>query len=223
VSISKDSLTDTSLLRHWISAEQDYRSRGHDGRRPAGAVKICGNTASKVIFTAPHAVNHLRDGEAKNADIWTGSLAETLAFATGNCSLTVNSSANDDPNWDLEIGTFKGTLARLLDNNQVVIDLHGMKDDYDIDICIGLGPSPNQQSQVMADSLADSFCERGLRVSFNWPFSATRPSTITSFVQSRRLTALQVEVAAKYRQPKKHSSSALLLLNGFLSVLVDLQ
>lgn len=208
-----------TLVKHWVTAELDYRSKGHDGSRRAGAVKICGDASSKMIFTAPHAVNHLRDGAVKSADIWTGSLAETLAIATGNCSLTVNSSSHEDPNWDHEIGAFKATLVRLLHNNQLVIDLHGMKDDHGVDICIGLGRFPNALSNSLADCFGDSFGKRGLRVSVNWPFPATRPSTITSFAQSRGLTALQIEVAAKYRQPKRHPSSASVLLDGFLSVL----
>src|ERR1043165_2357339 len=98
-----------------------------------------------------------------------------------------------------------------------------MRNDHGVDICIGLGRSPNDASISLAACFVDAFGNRGVHVAINRPFSARRPSTITSFVQRLGATALQIEIAAKYRQPIHHPESAKQLLDVFISVLNKLE
>jgi len=72
------------LLAEWIALDERYQ-----GDRPgARAVRVLKAGEAAVVFTAPHAVRHLRRGQLKKADIRTGGLAELLALRTGGAAVT---------------------------------------------------------------------------------------------------------------------------------------
>ncbi|HLX95714.1 MAG TPA: hypothetical protein VKU37_08210 [Verrucomicrobiae bacterium] len=182
-------------------------------------MKLMGGSKAQLLFTAPHAVNHLREGVLKCADRWTGGLAEALTIALGSRALAPDGRVNGDPNWNVKACPFKQKLHSLLCPDTVVIDLHGMKNDYGIGINIGMGSSPDSCSKTLVERLVRSFEKLGQRPSINWPFGGFGRGTITSFVQSLGHSALQIEIAANLRQPCELPIKAILLMQGFINAL----
>jgi phage replication-related protein YjqB (UPF0714/DUF867 family) len=209
-------------LVHWAQLEDRYRESLYDGASPQSNVRITGNRKGSFIFTAAHAVNHIRERKVKYAERGTGGLAELLAISSGSLSLTVDGPLDYDPNWDHspEI-PFKKSLLSLLTNGKTVIDLHGMKDDYGVDICIGLGTAPSAFAKEVAGNLAASLTNVGFRVSMDWPFDGRRIGTITNFVQEKGFSGFQVEIAARLRYPNVSSQDSNLLVDGFVSAVRD--
>jgi hypothetical protein len=180
--------------------EERYSDNRYDGLNKPGSLRVVGGNSS-LIFSAPHSVNHRRDGKTKLADRGTGALAEYLADTLGGLALTIDGANLEDPNWDTRIGPFKHRLALLATPGSMIIDLHGMSDSHGMGVCIGLGPSPADLEHRLVDSLTLNLRSYGISYEVNTPFDATPPGTVTRFVQRSGFHALQLELAASYRLP----------------------
>ena len=126
-----------ALVRHWRLAEHSFAANHYSGEALPGRVRVERGTCG-VVFTAAHAVAHFRDGRTKIADIGTGGLATALGVVAGATSIVQAGAALKDANWypDAEL---KDHLARELPHTSAVLDLHGMRDNYGMDVCIGTG------------------------------------------------------------------------------------
>lgn len=205
-----------STITRWRELEQRYEAHRYDGASEKLSVRLQGNEGSPFVFTAPHAVNHIRERKVKYAERGTGGLAELLALSTDNLAVTVDGPLTYDPNWDQSPQLpFKKTLLSTLTDSQTVVDLHGMKDDYDIDFCIGLGNAPDDKAKSIAENLSAKLVTAGFRVSRDWPFDGRRIGTITNFVQDNGYSGFQVEIAARLRYPNISEEDANLLIDRF--------
>ncbi len=202
----------------WAQLEAHYQESRYDGGSDESSVRLVGNRKGRFIFTAPHAVNHIRESKVKYAERGTGGLAELLASLSDNLALTVDGPLDYDPNWDQSPDIpFKRSLLTLLTDRKTVIDLHGMKDDYGVDVCIGLGRAPNGFGNAVAESLELAFSRVGFKVNLDWPFDGRRIGTVTDFVQTKGFSACQVEIAARLRYPNISHQESNLLLESFVS------
>ncbi|WP_143172236.1 N-formylglutamate amidohydrolase [Pseudonocardia thermophila] len=142
-----------------------------------------------VVLSAPHEVDHVRDGAEKRAERGTGRLAFALARAVGAAGIRTHGPQAADPNWDTG-HPYTARLARLSPDAPVV-DLHMMR-DRGVEVCVGLGPVPD-----LADGLWQPLVEEavaaGLRTAVNWPFPA-RKRTVTAALQRAGRRAVQVEL-----------------------------
>lgn len=123
------------------TAESEYAANSYDGAAAPDSVRFIDHTAtSNLLIVAPHAVNHVRAGQPKEADMYTGGIAEMVAQKTGASVLTTTGKVSDwGDNWDTRDDEFTRIL-RSIPTNVRVLDLHGMADGYGIDESIGLGP-----------------------------------------------------------------------------------
>jgi hypothetical protein len=210
------------IIASWLDFEHRYSSNLYYGAGTGNSNRWVGNKDSQLIFTAPHSVNHIREGNIKYADKMTGGLAELLAKLSNNQSLTVDGPPNGDPNWD-DVAPFKDELLLHLKENSIVFDLHGMKDSYGIDVNIGMGKEPSKQSKNIAINLSKQLKTNNFIVSVDDPFDACHPYTITSFVQSHRGSAVQLEISSALRNPSDAPEKALIFVNTILEVVSSLQ
>ena len=177
-------------------------------------------TGTDVLFTAPHAVRHLTASLpvcVKGSDVGTKELALAAAELYGCAAMATSSPWQGNANADhIESCVFKGEVLRLLRSNVVagVIDIHGMKDDHGIDVCVGSGGG----SPALACAVSDLLASTGLVVAVDEPFSASRPGTVTRTVLEAGFPAVQIEISSSVRASSRtHIVEALgLVVNLFL-------
>jgi hypothetical protein len=147
-------------------------------------------SGSGPLFSAPHAVTHIRDGAEKLGENGTGPLALALARYTAGSAIATAAVQQGDPNWDP--GSPYLERAYVLADGNPTVDIHIMR-PRGVELCIGLGPVPR-----LADGLWQIFAEEavagGLRFSVNWPFAANA-RTVTSQLQGRGNKAVQLELS----------------------------
>ena len=170
-----------------------------------------------VVFSAPHAGAQTRNGWLKPADSATGGLAETVAQLCRGRALTVSGYQLDDPNWDVQPGPFKNALLENAGPQSFVFDLHGMKPSHGVDICIGTGASPDAKTLAVAERAAQLAREMGFaEVRLNDPYAGRHPGTVTSFLQSKQIRCLEIEISSRYRDPKHSPENAERLVGWLL-------
>ena len=81
------------------------------------------NNCENVIFSCPHAVKQMRNGQLKSADYNTGPLGLAL-HSLGQNVLIKTKNCNDDANYDL-VSPYKDYLIQLINEKKYnfVIDL----------------------------------------------------------------------------------------------------
>jgi len=178
-------------------------------------LRITGPAASRFIFSAPHAVRSVRNGEPKTADMGSGGLAELLAEQLRGVAVTTYGRQTGDANWDRLEGEFKRELLGRIRPGTIVVDLHGMSDRWDHDLIAGLGPLP-ELSRELGEGLLSAAARHHLRARTGPPFDATRPGTVTGALQAAGVRAIQVEVAGSRRRPLTRPALAAPLLETLL-------
>lgn len=186
-------------LEHWDELEAYFRANRYDGS--ADPDEILHITASgPYVFSAPHAINHFRDGQVKIADRWTGSLSLILGHALDSSVIVPLGPISDWTSWDDRSDEFVSALRAQEHQGRIVIDLHGMSDRHNTDLCIGLGPEPSPKVIAFAEFIIQSLPAYVSRT--NDPFTAQPSYTVTSFLQTQAaVDACQFELAARLRDP----------------------
>lgn len=201
------------LLNQWIAAEKDFAANRYDGQaRPAVEV-IHGSSRPWLILTAPHAVNHWREGNLKLADRGTGGLVRVLSRILGCQGLITAKQIHLDASYDEE-HELKDRLEEVASRNCVLIDFHGMTDQRDIDVEVGLGLSPSDASEKLALRVELELSRASLRVAHHEVYVSPHPHSITNWGLSHGLPAIQVELAARVRPPLGSHSACETLISA---------
>ncbi len=96
---------------------------------------------------------------------------------------------------------FKEKLLRIMEkiNLSYLFDIHGMKDEYGIDICIGtnidLGKDFLKKMKLIC---------KGKKITVNYPFSGRKSETIAKFANALGLKSFQIELSLKFREDKSN-------------------
>ncbi len=142
-----------------------------------------------LLFSAPHAVTHFRDGNEKQQEPATDAMAAGIAEAIGGSAIWATPGLNGDPNWDYD-HPYKSRAMELAKDG-IALDLHVMM-NRGFDICLGLG-EVKPIDRGLWSICAEEFLNEGYTVSLNYPFSAG-PRTVTSHLQTHGVRAIQVEM-----------------------------
>lgn len=196
-----------AVTRQWTLEEPSFAANAYAGEALPGRVRRV-SSRTGVYFTAPHAVMHWRETRNKVADINTGGLALALAAELDAGAVVQAGTAMRDGNWYPE-AELKTHLARELSNARVVLDLHGMRDNYGVDVCLGTGLNKDQ-AQPVIDILGEELTRVGLRWAVNDPFDATPPGTLTNYCHAAGVPALQLELARSLRTPGSGMANAII-------------
>jgi hypothetical protein len=157
-----------------------------------------------VLFSAPHAVAHPRQGRLKAADHGTGAVALAAALGAGAWAMTMLRTTAYDPNWDAQ-DPYKAHIGRLVASGAVraVVDVHGMR-DLSLDIEVGTGGGATLPADRVEAVLA---CLEGYRLVRDARFAARRPSTVTQQAFAAGAVAVQLELTpALRREPAARES-----------------
>lgn len=216
------------ITRRAKRLEAPFAAGAYDGRRrfrPAEWVFLPG--PGRVLISAPHAINHLRDGRVKNADRYTGAIAREVHRAAGQPLVARVRGPAGDPNWD-RVSPYKDAIAAAAARGEIaaVLDLHGANRTRAFDLALGSAgvraPWIETAAGVLRAAGLDQLMVNGDR------FTATYPGTVTWFAAYELgLPAVQVEINGFYRAPVRRpiayrqAVEALVALTRFLQALVS--
>lgn len=170
-----------------------------------------------VMISAPHAVNHFREGKIKYADMLTGGIAEYLQEQTGCHLICATRYEEADGNFDpADTCNYKKELAEYVKKNRIcmLIDLHGIKAGGEIAAELGTGgeedPSLGRYGFLsefvkitLETSLKDYLAEDHKKIVKNVHFAAKNPNTVTHFIsQHTGIPCFQLEINREYRDVK---------------------
>ena len=195
-----------------------------------------------IMVSAPHAVNHLRAGVKKAADMFTGALALYLYEQFGCHVIYQARYASCDPNYDAndhDENKYQTALRDYVEQNGIkfLIDLHGaaLTKPYAVE----MGTAPRSGSSGETDSLKQfPFVAHLIRYCFDYVFrdlnvetkeiwknrifSAGNQNTVTKYISSvTDCPCVQLEINRHFRDvesPKllKALVDGLSLLVGYL-------
>lgn len=176
------------------------------------------NSNAYALLIAPHATAHWRKGKIKSGEPGTGSLVQALALATKQNALWLREDGADVA-WNER----KDCLATLIDNalneNQVILDFHGMKDEHNLAINIGTG---EDEASRVGLALKDTLIKHGISsndIGWNAPFDGKAAYTVTSYVQKLgHSEVIQIEITRSWRKPG--SPKATLLFGALFDYIV---
>ena len=168
-----------------------------DGEQQFGLI----DGGGKVLLSAPHSAEQIREGVVKAVDYCTGPIARALAEMTGSPILYLQYQSKD-PNYydDTE---YKIALNQYLDSHSAiayVLDIHGAALDQNWAVDLGDMNGVSLVSHpTLSNEIADIFATHGISpVSRNY-FSASSNQTITKFASSKGKNAVQIEINKAYR------------------------
>lgn len=189
-----------------LRLEKRFAANQYGGRRHASSPLIVRGHVP-VLLSAPHAVNHPREGKTKIADTFTGPLVAQLAELSGASALIYSRTSGEDPNYD-EDGPYKRALSDLAQSTRArfVLDIHGMARTSPMQLAIGTDHGRTLGAHLaLRTKIVELLTHQGFtRVWVDEPghFTASRRTTITSFTwRALRLPALQLEIHKQYRDP----------------------
>lgn len=201
------------LLNEWLQFESYFSDNNYNPKKGQLDLSLDHShlNSSKFLFCAPHALNHYRNNNLKVADVFTGSLCQLLAIKT-NQSVLISTR----PDTGLEYLGFGrdyiGQIKNAVNDGLIVVDIHGMSDRHNLDICIGTGPNPSKKVISFVDRMIIEL--PGYKISVNYPFSAKSDHTITNFVQTKLSgDSIQIEIAARLRRADSDSGECTVFLN----------
>lgn len=172
--------------------------------------------AVPALISAPHAVTHMRRGDIKPSEDFTGAIALAVAQASDCHALVATRTALGDPNWDpLEECAYKQALCSYVREKRIacVLDVHGMIAASEALVAIGSADGKTVEAHVGLDKqVADLLCQRlafwseryGKPIVLNGRLGARSENTIAQTVAREcGIPALQIEIATQMRVPMR--------------------
>lgn len=191
------------------------------------------------MISAPHAVNHFREGQSKAADMLTGALALYFQEVCGCHIIYKGKSSESDPNYDSNDNgenIYQSRLKEYVEQNdiKVLIDLHGAAKDKPYAVEMGTAPTSKDDKNdpslnghpFIADlirySLEYAFHELEVETKEVWKniiFSAGMQNTVTKFISRNTPCAcIQIEINRQYRD-FTHPELLLRLIDAFTYII----
>ena len=179
---------------------------------------------SPLMISAPHAVNHIREGEKIHSDILTWGLALYLSECFNLPIIYSTWCEVWDPNYDpYEISTYKQELKSYILNKNIkfLIDLHWCwsERDFIIELWTWWENHPNilwdeKLLEIIKWSLEQSFNtyikHTKKEITVNTLFPAKNVNTISKFIAKElHIPALQIEINKELRDTKKEQMNIL--------------
>ena len=180
-----------------------------------------------VMLSAPHAMLQTRNGSIKCAERYTGMLCRLLHERIGCPVIYKTRHLRDDANFD-PVSDYRDALCRYVQAHDVklVIDLHQMKPERRVDVCIGTGRGHNLLGENgLTKEFTDCFRALGIRnIAVDDPFDARGANTVCATVAGRcHVPAVQVEINTRLMMCGYDESCFLRLLDGMTDLVRRLQ
>lgn len=166
-----------------------------DGTHPQSFVTLAGR--GPVLVSAPHAVLQTRLGRLKAAERYTGMLCLLLNRRYGVPCIYKSRHLEDDANHDPR-SPYRDEVCRLIREEGVrfVLDLHQLRPDRAMALCIGTGWERHLHGLSDApDLVREAFARRGLSpITLDDPFPAAAAHTVSATAARAGAAAMQLEI-----------------------------
>lgn len=151
-----------------------------------------------VMLSAPHNVEHLRNGQMRFAEPQTGVLALKLHDELHVPVIVKTFNDNDDANFD-EVSPYKQSLAQYINahgNIRLLIDLHQLAPERDIAADIGTADKVNFADDNFVAQIVSEFESRNITpVKVDFIFKGAGQNTVSSFIRVNcGIPTLQLEL-----------------------------
>jgi len=168
-----------------------YRDRSH---------VLFAATGSKIMVSAPHNVDQLRNGVVKPKEKETGIIAYALHKTLCIPAIIKTKNCGDDANND-ESSEYRGDLSKYISENGIkyLIDLHQLRRGRSTMIDLGVNGYKNFKDKDMVDSMVSIFKKHGIsNVEIDRPYAASGPNTVSRDIATRNgIDAVQIEINSK--------------------------
>lgn len=141
-----------------------------------------------VMISAPHNVEHVRNGIIRFAEPQTGLLAIGLHKKLNVPVIVKTVNENDDANFD-EVSSYKDRLVKYLNAHKsikLLIDLHQLAPERETAVDIGIADGINFVDDEFVSQIVYAFQKNGIdNVVTDFPFKGAGKNTVSSFVRAR--------------------------------------
>lgn len=189
-------ISEDQILQHYNYFEKEHRA-SHE---------IVGGSG-KVMISAPHCVELIRDGSIKPAEPQAGVLARLLHDSTGCPVIYKLNGIDGDPNYNYK-SLYKEELIDYIRAHDIrlLIDLHQLSVSREVMIDIGTAKLTNLNDMEMLNVILGAFSAQNVGViQIDKPFGGSRDYTIASAVRSScGIQAVQLEVNSKLLHKEFH-------------------
>ena len=196
-----------------------------------------------VMISAPHSLNHYRNGKIKKADTYTGAFLLYLHEKLGVHGIYSTNTSCSDPNSDNEEQSeYKKTLKKyILDNNiKFLLDIHGSDKKHDFLFDMGTDSGKTLKGREYLEKLMILSAQQKFRnyteneiimnkeiISSNRRFRASGINTVTNYIyRNCGIPAIQLEISKLCRNTGSdyiiYMEKTLEFLEEFLSITVKL-
>ena len=156
------------------------------------------NGTGAVMFSAPHSVLQTRHGSNQAAERYSGILCKLLHDEYNYPVIYKTRHLGDDANHD-SVSDFREALCRYINRNDIkfLIDLHQLKAEREMDVCVGTGFGKNIFGETeLLDLVKNCFIPNGIKnITVDVPFAAENPNSVCSTIASCcEIPAIQLEI-----------------------------
>lgn len=152
---------------------------------------------SKIILSAPHTVEQLREGKIKASERRTGVIIMLLKQLLACPIIYKTRNENNDANYDEE-SSYRNELVKFIKEKEAgcVLDFHisAPSRPYSVDIGTGYGEnicSRNDLQEIIVNGLKKNY----ERITVDAVFSASNPNTVSATVGKKaKIPAFQIEI-----------------------------
>ena len=170
-----------------------------DSNRDKSYVLLSSNL-SKVVISAPHAVEQLRNGFIKGKEEESGQIAYILNKVLGVSSIIKTKNCNDDANSDPQ-SAYRDALSKFIDDNDIryLLDLHQLNVCRPMDIDLGINGYENFKDRSLLDEIISIFNRHGIaNIAIDAPFNASGLHTVSRDIALRNgIETIQIEINSR--------------------------
>ncbi|MFB5662435.1 hypothetical protein [Alteribacillus sp. HJP-4] len=193
---------ENKLLEHILSYEDIFSKNSYHGSLVDSRFSRHTIGSLPILISAPHATKHVRSGEIKSADIYTGALSEIIHEVTGAHVMNAR-KVIDDPNFKKNCN-YKQELKNIIQLHEIkyVLDLHGSKAVHPF--IIDLGTMDGKSMEINnVEILKNHFERNNMKCLINHTFTGAHPGTVTHYVHNYTdAQAVQIEISRRFRNPR---------------------
>lgn len=192
------------IINYLKKIEKKFSANDYNGKDSREFEIIEGKVP--IMLSAPHSVNHFRNGKIKYCDLFTGSICLYLQKVTGCHLIYALNQSSSDANFDSEENSsYKRALKKYIKENNIKIlfDIHGC--DKEKECAVEIGTTDDKDSSLndykfikdlVIYTVEDFFYNHEKnKVFVNQVFKASNINTLTNYIHREcNISTMQLEI-----------------------------